>query len=119
MKVLWDALRSTKSKFESNFEGVKVREIFHNELINDPTKEQFREACSRASKGKGKAGGLSGNTYAIISQWPAKLTDLMYHLIVKVRSGGGYPSGWKHKWLAILPKIRVEVTLSDVSAYLA
>jgi hypothetical protein len=114
VRVLWEALRSTQSKLESSFEGVRVRDIFHNELTNDPTKEQFREACSRASKGKGKAGGLSGNTYAIISQWPEKLTDLVYDLIVKVRSGGGHPSGWKHKWLAILPKIRGEVTLQDV-----
>ena len=114
VNTLWDALRSTQGKLDSKVDGVTVREIFKNELKDDPTKEQFRDACAKGFKGKGKAGGLSGNTYAIIALWPAKLADLVYDLIVKIRSNGCHPSGWQHKWLAILPKVRGEVSLCDV-----
>ena len=107
-------MRSTQGKLDSKVDGVTVREIFKNELKDDPTKEQFRDACAKGFKGKGKAGGLSGNTYAIIAMWPEKLANLVYDLIVKIRSNGCHPSGWQHKWLAILPKVRGEVSLCDV-----
>jgi len=55
VNTLWDALRSTQGKLDSKVDGVTVREIFKNELKDDPTKEQFRDACAKGFKGKGKA----------------------------------------------------------------
>ena len=84
VNTLWDALRSTQSKLDSKVDGETVREVFRNELKYDPIKEKFRDACAKGFKGKGKAGGLSGNTYAIIAMWLEKLADLVYDLIVKL-----------------------------------